>query len=683
MPNKYNIRLSKTLQMKSILILLLTTFSLVAYAQKEINLFSKFGKITSKNLETKSYPIDGNANAVVLSDVGSTKLQGNTNGWFSLVSKRHTIIHILNKNAYDEASIEISLYVDGRDEEKVSGLKAVTYNLENGKIKETNLEKSGQFLETIDKNRKVLKFTMPQVKEGSIIEYQYQVTSDFISILDPWYFQRLTAPTLWSEFTFSVPQFFAYNFLSRGYLRMTFNDKKDRTENFNITYSGDAFGSERANFTSGVTDYRWIIKNAPELKTENYTSSVRNHIARMEFQLAAQRDPLIFRNYQTTWEEITKSLLVSENFGQKLNANNNWMADEVKPLLTGVDDNLVKAKKIYEYVRDNFKSNGKYGIYMNQTLRNVFKSRQGSVPEINLLLTAILRYAGLHADPVLLSTTGHGYALEQSPMTTSMNYLVVQLRDGNNTYYLDGTVPRLGFNRLPLYCFNGHARVVNEYATSINLSADSVRSTKNSVFFITNGKDGKWGGNVKQQSAYYESFSIREEIGEKGKAAFFQKIQKNYGSSATISDQKIDSLENYEAPVSISYGIELNNQGEDILYINPTFSEGYKTNPFTSEERVYPVEMPFIHDENILATIEIPKGYKLDELPKQMRVKLDEKGESFFEYLITYSENIISFRCRIKLNKTMFMPEEYENLRDFFNLVVKKQSEQIVLKKST
>ena len=668
--------------MKSIFMLLLASLTMVGYAQKETGPFSKFGKITTKDLETKIYAIDSNANAVVLSDVGSTRVQGNTSGWFSLLSKRHTIIHILNKNGYDEASIEIPLYVDGRNEERVSGLKAVTYNLENGKIKETSLEKSGQFLENVDKNRKVIKFTMPQVKEGSIIEFQYQVTSDFISVVDPWYFQRLTAPTLWSEFNFSVPQFFSYNFLSRGYLRMTYSDKKDRIENFSVSSSGDAASTQRASFSSGVTDYRWVIKNAPELKTEKYTSSIRNHIGRLEFQLAAQRDPLTFKNYQTTWEEITQSLLLSENFGEKLNANNNWMSDDVKPLLAGTEDNLLKAKKIFEYVRDHFKSNGNYGIYMNQTLRNVFKTRQGSVPEINLLMTAILRYAGLQADPVLLSTTGHGYALEHAPMTSSMNYLVVQLRDGNKTYYLDGSVPRLGFNRLPIFCYNGHARVVNKQATSITLSADSLREVKSTVFFIANDTDGKWGGNVKYHSGYYESFSNREEIAEKGKDAFFLKKQKIQNPSLTISNQTIDSLENYDTPLSIGYGLEFNKQDEDIIYINPTFSEGYKANPFTTEERAYLVEMPYTHDENIVATIEIPPGYKLDELPKQMLVKLDEKGESFFEYRITHSENIISFRNRLKLNKTMFLPEEYESLREFFNLVVKKQSEQIVLKKS-
>jgi hypothetical protein len=667
--------------MKPIIILLYIGITHISYAQKESSPFPKFGKITAQNLQTKTYAIDSSANAVVLSDIGSASVQGNTSGWFSIVSKRHTVIHILNKNGYDEANIEIPLYVDGRNEERVSNLKAVTYNLEDGKIKETKLEKSGQFLENIDKNKKILKFTLPQVKEGSIVEYQYQVTSDFISVLDPWYFQRLTAPTLWSEFSFNVPQFFTYNFLSRGYLPMTFSDKKDRTDNFNVSSNSDGTSTQRANFSSGVTEYRWVIKNAPELKTENYTASVRNHIARMEFQLASQGDPLTFRSYRSTWEEITTNLLLSESFGEKLNANNNWMSEDVKPLLSSSGTNLQKAQKIYDYVRDNFKSNGNQGVYMNQTLRNVFKSKQGSVPEINLLLTAILRYAGLSADPVLISTKSHGYSFEYSAMINSMNYLVVQLTDGGQTYYLDATRPRLGFNRLPIFCYNGHARLVNKFATPLYFSPDSIRETKSMVFFISNTTDGRWAGNARQNSGYYESYSSREEIAEKGKEAYFQNIQKNYTSNVILSDSRIDSLDQYEMPISTYYNMEFDNNGEDILYINPTFAEGYKKNPFVSAERAYPVEMPYAQDEKIMATIEVPKGYEVDEMPKQMLVKMDEKGESFFEYRISKSANIISFMNRLKISKTMFMPDEYENLREFFNLVVKKQSEQIVFKK--
>ena len=115
--------------------------------------------------------------------------------------------------------------------------------------------------------------------------------------------------------------------------------------------------------------------------------------------------------------------------------------------------------------------------------------------------------------------------------------------------------------------------------------------------------------------------------------------------------------------------------------MNPTFNEGFKTNPFTAEKRSYPVEMPYLINETIVATIQIPIGYEVDEIPKQARIKLDEEGKDYFEYLISVSGNVISFRNTLKLGKTFFTPEEYASLREFFNYVVKKQKEQIVLKR--
>jgi hypothetical protein len=148
-----------------------------------------------------------------------------------------------------------------------------------------------------------------------------------------------------------------------------------------------------------------------------------------------------------------------------------------------------------------------------------------------------------------------------------------------------------------------------------------------------------------------------------------------------ITNPVIDSLNRLEDPVAIHYNIDLNIDKEDILYISPMFGEAYNENPFKSAERFYPVEMPYTSDETYLATIEIPAGYELDELPKSMKLKLNEEGEGYFEYMIAQSGRIISLRSRIKMNRATFQPEEYETLREFFNMVVAKQKEQIVFKK--
>jgi transglutaminase-like putative cysteine protease len=655
-------------------------FAFSAFSQ-DGTAFPKFGKISAEDIQKKTYQLDTSANAIVLSDVGEASIEGNSKNWFSIVLKRHKVVHILNKNGYDEANVQIPLYSNGDQEEILQSVKAVTYNLVNGKVVATKLSKDDIFKEKIDKNRVTKKFTFPGVKEGCIIEYEYKVISDFIWNLDPWLFQSTTAPTLWTEFTLSVPQFFTYNFLSRGYERMYISDSKDRVSNFTIQERRGAGATENYNFTSGVTDYRWAMRNVPELKEESFTSSIKNHVSRMEFQLASQSPPLTPHNYRSSWEEVTKSLIESESFGANLKSNNNWLGDDLKPVFASANDNEEKAKKIFIYVRDNFACTGNAGIYMDQSLKNVFKSKKGSVAELNLLLTAMLQYAGLDAQPVILSTTRNGYVVEYSPIVSQFNYVVVQVKNIDKTYYLDASDGKIGFNKLPAYCYNGHARVVNESATPLKLSADELKESKASLLLISNEEGGGWAGRMSQTLGENGSYDVRSTVKEKGQEEFFKQVKKDFLFDVELKNAKIDSLTQYNQPVKLQYRVEFNINGEDILYVNPMFGEGYSKNPFNAAERVYPVEMPYASDEVYVLNMEVPNGYVVDELPKQMLAKFDEAGKTFFEYRISQTGNSISFRSRIRIDKAFFMPEEYPTLREFFKLIVSKQSEQIVFKK--
>ena len=149
------------------------------YAQDKNKI--KFGDITEKDFAKKIYSVDSNANAVVIADIGSSKIEGNSKGWFSLSFKHYKRIHILNKNGYDIANVSVDLYTNGSAEEQLERLKAVTYNLENGKVVETKLDvKANVFKDNISKNLIRKKFTFPNVKEGSIIEFEYSKTSDFL-----------------------------------------------------------------------------------------------------------------------------------------------------------------------------------------------------------------------------------------------------------------------------------------------------------------------------------------------------------------------------------------------------------------------------------------------------------------------------------------------------------------------
>ena len=220
-----------------------------------------------------------------------------------------------------------------------------------------------------------------------------------------------------------------------------------------------------------------------------------------------------------------------------------------------------------------------------------------------------------------------------------------------------------------------------EMPPQLNLFRDSLVERKLTSVFVINDEKGNIAGSVQQTPGYYESYDLRNTIKEKGKEQLFNEIKKGFNAEIEITKSAIDSLDNYEEPLRIKYEFEVKSEKEDIIYINPILVESWKENPFKSAERFYPVEMPYAVDETYILRLDIPQGYVIDELPKQMVLKLNEQDDGMFEYRLSESGGSISLRSRIVLKRAYYLPEEYEMLREFFNIVVKKHNEQIVFKK--
>jgi hypothetical protein len=668
------------MKLRSLLIVLLALYLLPAFSQAPAKI--KFGKITPEDFEPKLYSVDSSASAVIIADIGSTEIVGNQKGSFSLIFKNFRRARILNKNGYDLADVEIAIYDDGKNEEELASLKAVTYNLENGKVVETKLDVKGAvFKDRINKNLLIKKFTFPNLKEGSIIEYEYKLNSDFIFNLQPWTFQG-SYPRLWSEYNVSMPEFYYYVQMAQGYQPFFIKERKDRRDSFIYT-DNSSLQTNRETFSCNVADYRWAMKDVPALKEESFTSTIRNHIARIEFQLAELRSPFTPRSIMGTWVGACEQMLKDEDFGLQLSKDNGWLNEVMDEAIGGAKTPLEKAQRIYSYLRDNMTCTNHNRVHTDKNLRTVLKTRNGSEAEINLLLTAMLKKADLNAEPVLLSTRSHGYAYAMYPLMDRFNYVISNVRIGDKYYYLDASQPRLGFGKLDYECYNGHARIVNAEATPLEFSADSLLESKITSVFIINDNSGNFDGTVQQTPGYYESNSIRSKVKEKGRESVFNDFKKGWTGEVNITKQNIDSLEKFEYPLAIKYDFNMKLDKEDLLYVNPMFTEGIKENPFKAAQRNYPVEMPYAIDETYLLRLDVPKGYVIDEMPKQLMLKLNEDNEGMFEYRISESNGIISMRSRLRISRAYFLPEEYEMLREFFNYVVKKHNEQIVFKKKS
>ena len=666
--------------LKGVVLFFLLIVCSQSFSQK--NEKKKFGDVKPSDFLPTVYGIDSSANAVVLFDIGSSAYEGDTKGGFSIIYKRHIRIRLLNKNAFDLATVKLRIYADPFNEEKIEKLEANTYVMENGKMETYKLDKASIFKDKLDKNWVMKKFTLPNLKEGCIIDINYTLNSPNERYLRPWYFQS-GYPVLWSQYEVVIPSIYDFVVSSNGTNVYATDSAETGNETYYILIPGvtPTERSEYLSFRTTTTIHTWAMKEVKAIKEEDFMSTTDNYISKIDFQLSKIKYPNSpERMVKQNWKAASEDLLKDEDFGDGLSRNNGWMQDDLKNATKTATTALEKAKKIYEYIRDNFTCTDYDTKWLSAPLKKIFQNKSGNVADINLLLTAALSSQGFHAKPALLSTRSNGKANELYPIMSQLNYVICNVQIDGKSYCLDAAHSKLGFAKLESECYNGSARVIDkDLPKIIELSADSSLEYKiTNAFFTNDPKDG-FSGVVTTRFGNNESYAIRKKLANSSQEDYLKNLKTGYGSDIIVSEQTIEGLKEYETPLEIKFNAKME-MDADIIYLNPIFAEGYKENPFKSADRKYPVEMPYLMNENYILRMEIPKGYKVDEVPKSTRVNLNE-NEGLFEYLVSKDAEIIQLRSTIKLNKANFDTEDYESLRNFYAYIVKKHGEQIVLKK--
>jgi Domain of Unknown Function with PDB structure (DUF3857)/Domain of Unknown Function with PDB structure (DUF3858) len=657
------------------------------FAQDRDKVKHTLDKISPADFVLPSTPIiDSNTHAVILSDQGEVHYIGNDKDWFSCVYTRQTRIRILHKTAFDLATVSIDLYGEDEKLEKLSHVAAVTCNIENGQVTELPLDPKDVFITRRDKEHRTVKFSLPGVKEGSIIEYTYTTISDYWSVLPAWEFQSILYPCLRSEYQVEIPQTLDFVMVRQGVHPYTLDKGSSGHHSYQVTEKRDitaglgVVDDQRYYVSANTINHDWVIANVPAFGVERYLSTPNNYIDKLDFQLDKTYNGETATDYTNNWTKATEELLSKESFGGALAEDNSWV-NQLSDKIGTNGGALDQAKAIYYYVSQHFTCTNHYDKYVETGFRDVIRNNSGTVGEINLLLIALLRKRGLLAEPVVLSTREYGFNLVSYPVLDRLNYVIVRLYIGGKPYYLDAAHPQLGFGQLAGNCYNGHARVISKQdSSSVYFWADSLKETRFTMVFIDNTDKGLE-GEVQSTLGPEESYQLRREITEHGQSQYFKDIQTGYGEEAQIGNGGIDSLTRLEDPVKVHYDFTLKQPSDaSVIYLNPILAGGWRENPFQAADRKYPVEMPYTRDETYVLSMDIPPGYVVDEMPKSAKVAFNG-DQGYFEYLLAQQGDKIQMRCRVRLNKALFPPEDYSSLRDFFAFIVKKENEQIVLKK--
>jgi hypothetical protein len=667
---------------RSHFISIIAFFLLLFYAH--INLLAqkptmKYGKIDLSYFEMKAYEKDTSAEALILGDYGESRIILDQNDGFVVEYSRHFRAKVFKKSGYDLANQELILFHNGSGQEKIMTLKGCVYNLENGKIVESTLEKNMIFVEDMDSRHKEQKFTLPNVREGSILEFYYIVRSDFWSLPD-WQFQH-DIPALWSEYRVSYPEYFYFKKLQKGYLSFSVSEETKKPVNFTIPPSTTSDGGS-VHYTDQL--FRWVQNDVPAFREEPFMNASINYQSAMEFELASYTPPKgMVNNYTQTWEKINEELMEDEDFGLQLKRGG-FLKDVVVQIQTTSRDPVKEMIAAFNHVRNTMKWDNRNKVYVTRNLKSAYEEKSGSSADINLLLVTLLRELGLNSNPIILSTRNNGAIHPAQIMVNQFNYVIASVNIGDKTYLLDATEKDGSYNLLPPRCINGQGRIISETKTDwIELSA-AQRYEFTNVIKAVIGPDGMITGNMQRSFGNYAALNKRIEVrGNKDNDEYIRNMESN-NKGLTVHNFELIGIDSVSKPYKENLDVEISDYAQiagNIISLTPLLYDQWPSNPFKLEDRKFPVDFiyPYIYKDIINYTI--PEGYVLDEKPADLVMALPD-GKTKFTYRMRMEGNTLQISSTLDIGKSLYTNDEYVSLKEFFAKMVSKQAEKVVLKKS-
>ncbi|KOS06314.1 transglutaminase [Flavobacterium akiainvivens] len=644
----------------------------------------ELGEVTKAELEEKQHPTDPSAPAAILFSKGVSYMNYSENSGFMLFTEVEMKIKIYTKDGYDWANKVISYYVNDSDKESVDVSKAVTYNLEAGTIKKTKLKSDGEFTEQANKFWKRKKIMLPDVKEGSIVEYKYLIRSPFVHVLPEWRFQE-TIPVNHSEYVTKLPEYFVFSPNYRGYhIPVVTQNQSTRS----ITFTSKQRNNNRpTTFSSDKVDYqekytKYVLDNLPAMKEESYTNNINNYTASIEHEISMVQYPQQpIKTYSTNWEDVARTIYKYDSFGPELKRSG-YYEDDVKALLQGVATPAEKLAVIFSYVKNRMHWNEYNGYNCDEGVKKAYTEKVGNVAEINLMLTSMLRYAGLEANPVLVSTRSNKVALY--PSTSAFNYVIAAVDIDGKRILLDATSKSAMPNILPVRAINWSGRLIKDNGITeiVDLTPQGV-SKEVITIQAQLAADGKITGKARDQYFDYNAFGYRERYSGISQDTYVEQLEKRY-TGLEVGEYKLTNDKELTKPVTEDYDFTHNAMADvigDKIYINPMLFFTRTENPFKQEKREYPIDFIFPHQDKYMISIAIPQGYVVESLPKGAAIAMEENIGSF-RYSLGNNNGQLQLGVTLDINIPLVPADYYTTLKDFFQKVVEKQSEKIVLKKA-
>lgn len=632
----------------------------------------KFGKITPNDFTSPAETADTTADAIYIYNIGETTFKYLADHAI-LSTKVRVRMRILTEKGRDYANqavvINSSAKKANAENDQVRNISAMSYNLENGQVTKTEMQRKYVNQETVDERTCRIKFAIPDVKVGSIIEYQYTIDSPRYTYLPSWYLQA-NEPVAYSYYDVTFPEWFLYNVESRGECKFNLT-KANATVHLNV--NGKAYN---------IDGVRYIIEgyDLPSLKNEKYVWCTNDYATRLDFELQGVQIPgELYKNYTNSWDDVREFLSVSADYKSFLKIKNPLVEEMQSMSLEGmtVPD---KASKLFTLLQSKMKWNKNYSITCDSPLK-AYKNGQGSNAEMNFIYMSMLRDAGIKCTPLLLRLRNRGRLPITHPSIDKLSTFVVAITDDSGSlYFADGSAEHGDINVLPRQLLTEGVPFDAKFTTDNILNLADLTGT--SVTQLIQGiisPDGKFAGSRRVTFTGVNALGVKDAYhNAEDSIAFVNKIEESEGIRVKSLWMKGINGTGRSVIMQNAFEKQFTLTG-NMLYVNPMVIRDVSSNPFTNAQRSLPVQFPFLETRKYIVEFTVPDDYTIESLPENASYTLGNDCE--VQIQVASNGNTIKTQYVFITGNTFIEVSRYKELQDFWQHVMDVNSKKIILKK--
>ena len=635
------------------LLLFIALAATSAHAQDMASM--RWGELSDAERALDGYAPDPDASALVLGDHGAARIVVLPRTARMEVT-RHRRVKVFNEAGYRLGEVAIR----HGDDDSIVKVRGQTFvPRPDGTYERVELDRGTIRRETVRDGVEEVRFSMPALAPGAVFEYSYVHETQDLYSPPTWSFQS-AEPTLYSAYSFTAPEFFDYLSVAQG--------PGVRAEAEDSRYTGD--------WTETIAS--WTARDVPALRDEPFTTTEEDYRHEVEHQLRTVAIP--GRTHETvlgTWGAVAEELDGHREFGRRVRARG--AVAELAATARGTDEQ--KARALYEALRRGYVWNGERGVFAERDLREVVETKGGSAAELNLLLLALLREAGVSASPVLISTRSHGRVLRQYPLTSRFDHVLVLARpEGGELQLLDATDPHRPYGLLPVQALSGEGWLADPDAHAwIEFSPPATTATTVALQGAL-AADGRLTGELSLRLDGYDALRARGALAEDAAAPDAAAAAADADAALEITIAEVSGLDDPAAPLAVRAQVSAQ-AGEALggeIYLSPFVAMRMEENPFQRARRAHPVDFAYPSKRVYLATVALPEGYALEAVPEPLQLTIPSRAVGYSR-LIAEAGGQLQIRTALTIATSSVQPEEYPALRDLYSRIVAAEGEALVL----